>query len=518
MLAADVAGTAITANYDSASGTLTLSGNDSVANYQQVLRTVTYDNGSDTPDATDRIVAFVADDGILLSAAATTRVTIAPTNDAPGGGRRGLRAYRGRRVLRERGRRRARQRQRSRGHWPDRHAGGGPDQRGRVHPEPRTASFDYVPAADFDGVDTFTYVASDGAASSSITAVSLVVTPVNDAPATGGGATVAVGQGQTGTLAQRHLAATDVDDTANQLRYTVTTAPTNGHLAIAGAPNVAIAQFTQADVDRGRLLYVHDGSANAVDTFTLTLADAAGLPAGSSITLTVSVTLVEAVEPTEPAGPTEPVEPEPTTNPPTPPGTTTDAEPEPEETGAGDPPEAFLHLSVESTFTWQPEIPEGSELAPGASFDLELFHGDDERGDDNVLVGQAAQSSRLAQLLLGRDLRLEEVLDQLRFEVELDANDHLAAITASVARAESLVLALSGGLLAILLRSGALWAVALSSLPLWQRLDPVAILGLTDERRRRREEEIRLSELLEDETSHVGRVLDDEEEDEDAER
>jgi hypothetical protein len=52
-----------------------------VANYQQVLRTVTYANGSDTPDTTARVITFVADDGTDTSNVGTTTVTVVAAND-----------------------------------------------------------------------------------------------------------------------------------------------------------------------------------------------------------------------------------------------------------------------------------------------------------------------------------------------------------------------------------------------------------------------------------------------------
>ena len=83
ILAADTTGTSITASYDSATGVLTLSGTDTVANYQQVLRTVAYDNTSEVTDATARVVTFVAFDGTASSAVAQTTVGIMALNDAP---------------------------------------------------------------------------------------------------------------------------------------------------------------------------------------------------------------------------------------------------------------------------------------------------------------------------------------------------------------------------------------------------------------------------------------------------
>jgi hypothetical protein len=82
-LAADTSGTSIIASYDSATGVLTLSGSDSVANYQQVLRTVTYDNASANPGTADRLVAFEANDGSTSSNVGVTTLSIVPVNDPP---------------------------------------------------------------------------------------------------------------------------------------------------------------------------------------------------------------------------------------------------------------------------------------------------------------------------------------------------------------------------------------------------------------------------------------------------
>ncbi|MEJ1968238.1 MAG: type I secretion C-terminal target domain-containing protein [Rhizomicrobium sp.] len=91
-LAADVAGTAITAHYDAATHVLTLSGSDTLADYEQVLNTVTFANASnDDPTAggaTTRTVTWVVDDGSgsdNLSAPVTSTVAITPVNDPPTG-------------------------------------------------------------------------------------------------------------------------------------------------------------------------------------------------------------------------------------------------------------------------------------------------------------------------------------------------------------------------------------------------------------------------------------------------
>lgn len=80
-LTADTTGTNITASY--ASGVLSLTGADTAENYQTVLRTVTYNNASQDPDPTPRIITFTANDGIDESDVATATVTVVPVNDLP---------------------------------------------------------------------------------------------------------------------------------------------------------------------------------------------------------------------------------------------------------------------------------------------------------------------------------------------------------------------------------------------------------------------------------------------------
>jgi hypothetical protein len=74
---------AITGSFNAATGTLTLTGVDTVANYQAALRSVTYVNTSEMPSTAMRTISFVADDGIGSSSAATRNITVASVDDAP---------------------------------------------------------------------------------------------------------------------------------------------------------------------------------------------------------------------------------------------------------------------------------------------------------------------------------------------------------------------------------------------------------------------------------------------------
>ena len=80
-LAAEATGTSITATYSSSTGVLLLSGNDTVENYLQVLKTVTYDNSSQNPDTSNRTLTFVANDGDADSNSAVTTIQIFAQND-----------------------------------------------------------------------------------------------------------------------------------------------------------------------------------------------------------------------------------------------------------------------------------------------------------------------------------------------------------------------------------------------------------------------------------------------------
>ncbi|MBF0261883.1 MAG: DUF4347 domain-containing protein, partial [Magnetococcales bacterium] len=73
----------ITGTWNSATGTLTLSGADTLANYQAALRSIKYANSSDAPTVLTRTVTFQVSDGTTSSTAATSTVEVTARNDAP---------------------------------------------------------------------------------------------------------------------------------------------------------------------------------------------------------------------------------------------------------------------------------------------------------------------------------------------------------------------------------------------------------------------------------------------------
>ena len=82
-LAANTGGTAIVAGYNGVTGTLTLTGPDTLANFQTVLRTLTYLNTSTAPNETARLINVVANDGIVDSNIAISTVSVVGVNTIP---------------------------------------------------------------------------------------------------------------------------------------------------------------------------------------------------------------------------------------------------------------------------------------------------------------------------------------------------------------------------------------------------------------------------------------------------
>ncbi len=73
----------ITGSWNAALGTLTLTGSDSLANYETALRTITYQNTSDDPSGLTRTVSFTVNDGDIDSNTQTRNIDVTPVNDAP---------------------------------------------------------------------------------------------------------------------------------------------------------------------------------------------------------------------------------------------------------------------------------------------------------------------------------------------------------------------------------------------------------------------------------------------------
>nr|XP_028603810.1 chondroitin sulfate proteoglycan 4-like [Podarcis muralis] len=78
-------------------------------------------------------------------------------------------------------------------------------------------------------------------------------------------------QGDTAVLGPENLKVEDLDNTPEEIKYTIISNPPNGYLALQTHLSESIKDFTQADVDGGRVWFVQDGtSSSGVFYFSVT--------------------------------------------------------------------------------------------------------------------------------------------------------------------------------------------------------------------------------------------------------
>lgn len=110
----------------------------------------------------------------------------------------------------------------------------------------------------------------------------------NVPPEIGGDFELTVRRGSWVKLTTSDLNAYDVESSPVDLTYTVS-GVTRGHIARAKSPGVATETFTQFELASGAIVFFHDGSAEAMTSFAVTVTDQAG---ASTAPRTVSVAVV----------------------------------------------------------------------------------------------------------------------------------------------------------------------------------------------------------------------------------
>ncbi len=133
----------------------------------------------------------------------------------------------------------------------------------------------YTPDANFNGVDGFSYKANDGSGDSDAAAVTVNVTPVNDAPATAADAYATDEDTPLTIDAAGGLLANDSDVEGNPITATLIAGPANGTLTL------------NAD---GSFNYVPSANFNGSDSFTYTAGDGSLSSAETTVSLTVNPT------------------------------------------------------------------------------------------------------------------------------------------------------------------------------------------------------------------------------------
>jgi hypothetical protein len=139
---------------------------------------------------------------------------------------------------------------------------------------------EYMPKANFNGVDTFTYVVADGQGGTATGTVTVTVTPVNDAPKAVND-TAAILQGTPKVIA---VLDNDSDVDSATLTVSLGAAPSKGTVTTNGTT----------------ITYTANAGQTGADTFTYTVSDGA-LSATASVNVTISAPVVDVLAITPPA-------------------------------------------------------------------------------------------------------------------------------------------------------------------------------------------------------------------------
>ena len=328
-------------------------------------------------------------------------------------------------------------------------------------------SFSFTPTANFNGRASFTYQVQDGDGDVSSALVTINVAPQNNAPVLAANTGAIVLQGFSDPITSGELQVTDVDNSPAQLTYTVTIAPVNGRLELTTAPGVAITSFTQADIDAGRLVFVHSGAVSTSDSFTFTVSDGAGGMIGAT---TFNFTVTPFVPPPPP--------------PPPPPGPGPVPVPVPVPGPPGLPPVGVVNPVLQPppvlvTVVGATDEPARRVTMPSRTF-ARVEQPEIVLEEPSALPLEPLSLPVKTMLAVGHKLaehltRLADNLERVMQERENQA--HLVGRVASFSG-----IALSVGFVAWILRGGSLLASFLVSMPAWRHFDPLPVLGWADKR------------------------------------
>src|SRR6185436_15168768 len=133
----------------------------------------------------------------------------------------------------------------------------------------------YMPALNFNGIDSFTYNASDGQAQSGIATVTITVTPANDAPVAANDDSYTTPEDTQLTVSAPGVLANDSDTDGDTLSSLLVTGPSHGTLTL------------NSD---GSLVYMPALNFNGADTFTYKASDGQAQSAPATVTITVTPT------------------------------------------------------------------------------------------------------------------------------------------------------------------------------------------------------------------------------------
>ncbi len=144
-------------------------------------------------------------------------------------------------------------------------------------------SFDYTPAANFNGVDTFTYTATDGSVSTAAATVTITVAPVNDAPSATGEGYAASEDTALTVAAANGVLANDSDVDGDVLNAVLVSGPANGLLTLSADGSFVYTPAANYNGPDAFTYYANDGNANSgTVTVTITVGAANDAPTATA--------------------------------------------------------------------------------------------------------------------------------------------------------------------------------------------------------------------------------------------
>lgn len=101
----------------------------------------------------------------------------------------------------------------------------------------------------------------------------------NVPPSLAGDFKLEVARGRSVAIGAADLSAFDPDNKPEELTFSVSKA-IRGFVAYAASPTQPVSRFTDADLEAGRMVFTHDGSAGSIGSFDVQVMDKAGATSG----------------------------------------------------------------------------------------------------------------------------------------------------------------------------------------------------------------------------------------------
>ena len=136
--------------------------------------------------------------------------------------------------------------------------------------------------------DTFNFEVNDGANFLAEETFDLTINPLSDPPVLETNSSFSVDEGDSFTVSDDQLEATDIDNDASEIIYQLTGLSSNGTINKGSAALGLNDIFSQEDIDNQDISYTHDGSETTTDSFDFEVGDGTNTLNEASLEITVN--------------------------------------------------------------------------------------------------------------------------------------------------------------------------------------------------------------------------------------